>query len=163
MEFNPWLHFWDGIGEVLEYKKQTWKKQLHSCLWHHQFKNRIGSGDRIWTCDLRVMSPTSYQTAPPRNYCVFDVTVILRFGMPSQNNQSRLKGIGSGDRIWTCDLRVMSPTSYQTAPPRNQCETSRVTRNVTISLLFKSCKFPMAVKTYFEIQNMNQVAKETCK
>ena len=99
MEFNPWLHFWDGIGEVLEYKKQTWKKQLHSCLWHHQFKNRIGSGDRIWTCDLRVMSPTSYQTAPPRNYCVFDVTVILRFGMPSQNNQSRLKGIGSGDRI----------------------------------------------------------------
>ena len=24
----------------------------------------------------------------------------------------------SGDRIRTCDLRVMSPTSYQTAPPR---------------------------------------------
>ena len=27
--------------------------------------------------------------------------------------------IGSGDRIRTCDLRVMSPTSYQTAPPRD--------------------------------------------
>ena len=26
----------------------------------------------------------------------------------------------SGDRIRTCDLRVMSPTSYQTALPRNQ-------------------------------------------
>ena len=31
-----------------------------------------------------------------------------------------LKGfyIGSGGRIWTYDLRVMSPSSYQTAPPR---------------------------------------------
>ena len=26
--------------------------------------------------------------------------------------------MSSGDRIWTCDLRVMSPTSFQTAPPR---------------------------------------------
>ena len=25
----------------------------------------------------------------------------------------------SGDRIWTYDLRVMSPTSFQTAPPRD--------------------------------------------
>ena len=25
---------------------------------------------------------------------------------------------GSGDRIRTCDLRVMSPASYRTAPPR---------------------------------------------
>jgi hypothetical protein len=28
----------------------------------------------------------------------------------------------SGGRIRTCDLRVMSPTSYQTAPPRNRTE-----------------------------------------
>ena len=27
--------------------------------------------------------------------------------------------LGCGDRIWTCDLRVMSPTSYRTAPPRD--------------------------------------------
>src|SRR4029434_2598740 len=27
---------------------------------------------------------------------------------------------GSGGRIRTCDLRVMSPPSYQTAPPRNE-------------------------------------------
>ena len=32
---------------------------------------------------------------------------------------ARLRKVGSGDRIWTYDLRVMSPTSYQTAPPRN--------------------------------------------
>ena len=29
--------------------------------------SRTNSGGRIRTCDLRVMSPTSYQTAPPRN------------------------------------------------------------------------------------------------
>ena len=28
-------------------------------------------------------------------------------------------GISSGNRIWTYDLRVMSPTSFQTAPPRD--------------------------------------------
>ncbi len=28
--------------------------------------------------------------------------------------------VNSGDRIRTCDLRVMSPTSYQTALPRNR-------------------------------------------
>ena len=30
----------------------------------------LNSGDRIRTCDLRVMSPTSYQTALPRNLLV---------------------------------------------------------------------------------------------
>jgi hypothetical protein len=29
--------------------------------------DRFGSGGQIRTDDLRVMSPTSYQTAPPRN------------------------------------------------------------------------------------------------
>ena len=28
---------------------------------------KFGCGGRIWTYDLRVMSPTSYQTAPPRD------------------------------------------------------------------------------------------------
>ena len=28
---------------------------------------RVSCGSRIWTCDLRVMSPTSFQTAPPRD------------------------------------------------------------------------------------------------
>ena len=31
---------------------------------------------------------------------------------------TELSGHSSGNRIWTCDLRVMSPTSFQTAPPR---------------------------------------------
>ncbi len=42
---------------------------------------------------------------------------------PSHTVKRRQRGrrfISSGGRIRTCDLRVMSPTSYQTAPPRNQ-------------------------------------------
>ena len=35
-------------------------------------------GDRIWTYDLRVMSPTSFQTAPPRDIKLFDVNLGLR-------------------------------------------------------------------------------------
>ena len=31
----------------------------------------LSSGDRIWTYDLRVMSPTSFQTAPPRDIKLF--------------------------------------------------------------------------------------------
>ena len=31
----------------------------------------------------------------------------------------RLINFGGGERIWTFDLRVMSPTSFQTAPPRD--------------------------------------------
>ena len=34
----------------------------------------------------------------------------------------RFTSFNSGGRIRTCDLRVMSPTSYQTAPPRNRTE-----------------------------------------
>ena len=31
----------------------------------------------------------------------------------------KASALSSGDRIWTYDLRVMSPTSFQTAPPRD--------------------------------------------
>ena len=33
--------------------------------------------------------------------------------------QLSYQGMNCGDRIWTYDLRVMSPTSFQTAPPRD--------------------------------------------
>ena len=37
-----------------------------------------------------------------------------------KRRQRRRFTSNSGGRIRTCDLRVMSPTSYQTAPPRNR-------------------------------------------
>ena len=60
---------------------------------------RSHSGSRIRTYDLRVMSPTSYQTALSRS----KILIIKK---------------SSGSRIRTYDLRVMSPTSYQTALSR---------------------------------------------
>ena len=40
---------------------------------------------------------------------------------PKRKLEALLKIIGSGGWIRTNDLRVMSPTSYQTAPPRTDC------------------------------------------
>ena len=34
-------------------------------------------GRRIWTTDLRVMSPTSYRTAPSRDNIIFDYLIIV--------------------------------------------------------------------------------------
>jgi 2,4-dienoyl-CoA reductase-like NADH-dependent reductase (Old Yellow Enzyme family) len=54
------------------------------------------------------------------------ITLAVRLQSPMRNEtgQTRLPCltcdvVGSGGRIRTDDLRVMSPTSYQTAPPRN--------------------------------------------
>ena len=38
----------------------------------------LSSGDRIWTYDLRVMSPTSFQTAPPRDIMLYMICSLLR-------------------------------------------------------------------------------------
>ena len=100
------------------------------------FRQKIGCGSRIWTDDLRVMSPTSYQTAPSRvwvgalygarqvesNIRRNNLLVTERL-KKSQNREISASNIfrqkiGCGSRIWTDDLRVMSPTSYQTAPSR---------------------------------------------
>lgn len=48
--------------------------------------------DRNRTSDTRIFSPLLYQLS--------------------------YQGMDCGDRIWTCDLRVMSPTSFQAALPR---------------------------------------------
>ena len=68
---------------VFNAKKAVSLRNSFKCLepesnqWHEDFQSsalptelsRLSSGDRIWTCDLRVMSPTSFQTAPSRDKC----------------------------------------------------------------------------------------------
>ena len=68
--------------------------------------SRANSGGRIRTCDLRVMSPTSYQTAPPRNR---DEEVIR----PANRRSTRLTGRHSTHRIrpFTGQHRRMRPLS----------------------------------------------------
>ncbi len=61
------------------------------------FLNTTNAQNRNRTSDTRIFSPLLYQ--------------LSYLGI-------RPFGLSSGDRIWTYDLRVMSPTSFQTAPPR---------------------------------------------
>ena len=76
-----------------------------------KIQNRVnGCGDRIWTCDLWVMSPTSYQTAPPRDKPL--VVGLGRLELPT----SRLSGVRSNQlsyRPSSCvakpEVRVISP------------------------------------------------------
>ena len=49
-----------------EPESNQWHEDFQSSALPTELSGHLSSGDRIWTCDLRVMSPTSFQTAPPR-------------------------------------------------------------------------------------------------
>ena len=61
------------------------------------------SGGRIRTCDLRVMSPTSYQTAPPRNR-LEKLVPTRRRGQPAWSLAVEVRGwpFGSMNRTMSC-------------------------------------------------------------
>jgi hypothetical protein len=63
---------------------------------------------RLWTFDMRLHDPENDKS--PDHSGLFLCRIDGRFG-------------DSGGRIRTCDLRGMSPTSYQTAPPRGGSKT----------------------------------------
>ncbi len=54
------------INELSEGSFRLGKKQKRLTIYHRKPLILFGSGGWIRTNDLRVMSPTSYQTAPPR-------------------------------------------------------------------------------------------------
>ena len=67
--------------------------------------------------------------AIPRGAFGIKPATVVRLRRPSRRTQSapvfkkgttRVPFLNSGDRIRTCDLQVMSLTSYQTALPRNR-------------------------------------------
>jgi hypothetical protein len=64
-------------------------------------------------------TPTGSGYAPPRFGRKFREEALPSI-VPRNTKTLRFPGLSldSGGRIRTCDLRVMSPTSYQTAPPR---------------------------------------------
>ena len=53
---------WTGLEPAISSVTDWHVNRLH----HQTLLNYFGCGSRIWTYDLRVMSPTSYQTAPSR-------------------------------------------------------------------------------------------------
>ena len=78
----------------------TWLKVKCSTDWANTPRKNAQNRNR--TSDTRIFSPLLYQ--------------LSYLGILDLNLHSDLS---SGDRIWTYDLRVMSPTSFQTAPPRD--------------------------------------------
>ena len=80
--------------------RTTWLKVKCSTNW----ANIPYAQNRNRTSDTRIFSPLLYQ--------------LSYLGILDLNFHSDLS---SGDRIWTYDLRVMSPTSFQTAPSRDKC------------------------------------------
>ena len=74
--------------------RTTWLKVKCSTNWANIPRlNKPNAQNRNRTSDTRIFSPLLYQLS--------------------------YLGINCGSRIWTYDLRVMSPTSFQTAPPRD--------------------------------------------
>ena len=58
------------IKKCPEPESNQWHEDFQSSALPTELSGHIkyeNSGDRIWTYDLRVMSPTSFQTAPPRD------------------------------------------------------------------------------------------------
>ena len=80
--------------------RTTWLKVKCSTDWANTPRKNAQNRNR--TSDTRIFSPLLYQ--------------LSYLGILDLNFHSDLS---SGDRIWTYDLRVMSPTSFQTAPPRD--------------------------------------------
>ncbi len=64
-----------------------------------------GSGRRIWTSDLRVMSPTSYHAAPSR---VIFTRLLFLFGAENRNRT---------DTVFN-HRRILSPVRLPVPPPR---------------------------------------------
>ena len=83
IELHPHVYIWSRAAIL-----------INGVLRNAQNRNR--------TSDTRIFSPLLYQ--------------LSYLGILDLNLHSDLS---SGDRIWTYDLRVMSPTSFQTAPPRD--------------------------------------------
>ena len=66
----------------------SWMQIRRSANWATSPLLNFGCGDRIWTCDLWVMSPTSYLAAPPR---AISMVGLGRLELPT----SRLSGVRS--------------------------------------------------------------------
>ena len=81
----------------------------------------IGCGSRIWTYDLRVMSPTSYQTALSRANLRRDCPFILShiFSLYGAENRNRT------DTMFN-HRRILSPVRLPVPPPRHDIVSSQV-------------------------------------
>ena len=109
----------DWTGDLILTKDTLCRLSYTSTMNDHFTVNFCGCGDRTWTCDLRVMSPTSYQLLHPaingggrriRTFEVedgrFTVCSLWPLGNPSKNKMELAIGI----EPTTCWLQVSCST-----------------------------------------------------
>ena len=73
------------------------------------------------TVDTTIFSRVLYQLSYPAGNPALSINVARRpVGQTKPGTEARGLGENSGGGIRTRDLRVMSPASYQTAPPRDR-------------------------------------------
>ena len=81
---------------------------------------------------LKVKCSTDWANAPfmfLKNTCPEPESNQRHMDFQSIALPTELSGQSCGGRIWTYDLRVMSPTSFQTAPPRDILLSLRISPN----------------------------------
>ena len=113
----------DWTGDLILTKDTLCRLSYTSTMNDHFTVNFCGCGDRTWTCDLRVMSPTSYQLLHPaingggrriRTFEVedgrFTVCSLWPLGNPSINKMELAIGI----EPTTCWLQVSCSTNWAT-------------------------------------------------
>ena len=85
--------------------------------WHEDFQSsalpselsRHSSGDRIWTCDLWVMSPTSFRAAPPRG-----ISIIFYNALSKSNGWRRIRTFEDEvNRFTVCPLWPLGNPSIE--------------------------------------------------
>ena len=113
----------DWTGDLILTKDTLCRLSYTSTMNDHFTVIFCGCGDRTWTCDLRVMSPTSYQLLHPaingggrriRTFEVedgrFTVCSLWPLGNPSKNKMELAIGI----EPTTCWLQVSCSTNWAT-------------------------------------------------
>ena len=121
----------DWTGDLILTKDTLCRLSYTSTMNDHFTVNICGCGDRTWTCDLRVMSPTSYQLLHPaidgggrriRTFEVedgrFTVCSLWPLGNPSINKMELAIGI----EPTTCWLQVSCSTYWATPASLRQDE-----------------------------------------
>ena len=121
----------DWTGDLILTKDTLCRLSYTSTMNVHFTANICGCGDRTWTCDLRVMSPTSYQLLHPaidgggrriRTFEVedgrFTVCSLWPLGNPSINKMELAIGI----EPTTCWLQVSCSTYWATPASLRQDE-----------------------------------------
>ena len=117
--------------EIIKFLTKIWiknkiKKPGYSS-WIHKVKHRGFEPRTTW---LKVKCSTDWANAPYSVKCPEPESNQWHEDFQSSALPTELSGHihrwnwssgkkNCGDRIWTYDLRVMSPTSFQTAPPRD--------------------------------------------